>query len=493
MLAFVSVHRFFVLFSAAWRVVVLHFVLIGTTDCVDQVVFPSRLVTGNLPDDDLALVFVVSVPLDQAVWLFLLAEELDFQLLVVHDFVAVGTQLEQFLAVEVQGGRPGVRDFELLASDLDFVFVVLDGVDVGIRTCFEVFLDVDDAVPGFFVVEVPVDFVEVFVLEHVEEVVAVVEDRDDFLVGRVVHIEARAGRGFDEEVLVLVVAVAAFDEDPAVVAAALVLVLVLEVGHVVRPDVLLLGALLLRARLALGLLLLAEGRALVVGLLLHLEVLHLLVALRVRLVVGVVLVGELDPGVDLGGAAVVLLAQPAGAVHERGVARGDGFGRVAVDAVGLVAVADEDGDKQDAHVEAVTLLPAEHARRRGDVLGQLVRRVERLVVDQLRDVLRTRVPVLELRHRGEGRPDRRAHELRVVALVQRRQQHLADVAFVVLLALKRYVVQQLLDFLVFFVRALQTVVLVWVILQFFTSHCFVNYIFFLIFFINIKDIENLFL
>lgn len=77
MLAFVAVHGFFVLFGASWRIVVFHFVLVGTTDCIDQVVFTRSLVTGNLFDDDLAVVLVLRVPFDKAVGLFLLAKQLD--------------------------------------------------------------------------------------------------------------------------------------------------------------------------------------------------------------------------------------------------------------------------------------------------------------------------------------------------------------------------------------------------------------------------------
>lgn len=102
--ALVAVHGLFVFVGTPWCVVVLDFVLLRPRTRVGEMVFARCKVTADFLDDHFALVLLLRVALDEAVWLFLLAEQFDPQLLPVEHFVAVRTQFQQLLAVEVQRG-----------------------------------------------------------------------------------------------------------------------------------------------------------------------------------------------------------------------------------------------------------------------------------------------------------------------------------------------------------------------------------------------------
>jgi hypothetical protein len=188
-----------------------------------------------------------------------------------------------------------MRHFKFLASYLHIVFIVVYRVDVRVGASFEVFLNLNNTVPSLFVLQIPVDFVQVFVFKHVEEVVAVVEHRDNLFIRRIVHIEPRASRWLDEEVFVFVIPVPTLDQDPAMLPPAFLFVLVLQVRYVVHPDVFLLFSFLLCSGFALGFLFLSESRPLLVCLLFHFEILHVLIPFCIRLVIRIILVCQFDP------------------------------------------------------------------------------------------------------------------------------------------------------------------------------------------------------
>jgi hypothetical protein len=70
------------------------------------------------------------------------------------------------------------------------------------------------------------------------------------------------------------------------------------------------------------------------------------------------------------------------ALHQGFVLGGDLLGSDSEYAVGVVAHSNQEGAQQDAHVETVALLPSGHIGRRGYNLGELVRRIELLVLDK---------------------------------------------------------------------------------------------------------------
>lgn len=204
---------------------------------------------------------------------------------------------------------------DLLARRLPLILVCIRGVQVGVGPRLEVLLEVDDAVPGLLVVEVPVHLVQVLVLEHVEEVVPVVEDCHYSLVGRVFHREVGPSARFDEEVL-LHVAVAALHKHPAVLPSALEFVFILKVWYVVHPDVFLFFVFFLMFRCTFCFLLLTECRAVVICLIIDLEFIHESFSVCFVLFSVIILISQLNPRVDLVESAHILLLEPVWTLHE---------------------------------------------------------------------------------------------------------------------------------------------------------------------------------
>ena len=114
-----------------------------------------------------------------------------------------------------------------------------------------------------------------------------------------------------------------------------------------------------------------------------------------------------------------------GALHESFVLGGDLSGRSAVDDVGVIAAADQERAEGDGEVKTVACLPLEDVCRRGDVLWQLHRIRKLLVFKEVRDKLRTLVPVIELSVRKLSWSDSCAYELANAALVLRSEKELA--------------------------------------------------------------------
>jgi len=115
-------------------------------------------------------------------------------------------------------------------------FVVVEPAELGVVAGLLVLRLPDDAVPVVLVGEVVVHVLHCAVLFDVEPLVAVIENSEHTLLGRLVYEELGAGGGFNEDVLGEP-PFGVFDQDPTVEPLALELVFLLEVGHVVAPDI----------------------------------------------------------------------------------------------------------------------------------------------------------------------------------------------------------------------------------------------------------------
>ncbi len=104
-------------------------------------------------------------------------------------------------------------------------------------------------------------------------------------------------------------------------------------------------------------------------------------------------------------------------LHQGFVLAGDFLGSDAVDTVGIVSDSDEEGGEEDGHVEAVSLLPPSHVGRTGDALGEFIRGVKFLILDELAEPLGALFVVVKLQKSELGGPDGGADELVDFALI----------------------------------------------------------------------------
>lgn len=135
------------------------------------------------------------------------------------------------------------------------------------------------------------------------------------------------------------------------------------------------------------------------------------------------------------------------ALHQSLILAGDLLGSDAVDTIRVVAYADQQRGQQDGHVEAVPLLPPRHVGRTGDALGELVGRVELLILDELAEALGALLVVVKLQKPEFGGSDGGADELVDLALVLGEEEELAvlaDVLLELLLELDHMLQHQLL-------------------------------------------------
>lgn len=260
---------------------------------------------------------------------------------------------------------------------------------------------------------------------HVDEEVGVVEDGVDQQVGRVLDVVDAPRRRLDEHVLPHP-ALPLLQQHPAVHALPQVQVGGQLVRLVVVDRQRLRGQLLLQPPLVLddGLVEGGVGDAFGEDGLVEVELLPDVL----------VLVGLAEVGEEV-------------ALHEGLVLAGDLLGGDAVDAVGVVADADEEGGEEDAEVEAVALLPAGDVGGGGDALGELVGRVELLVLDELAEALGALLVVVEFEEAELGGADGGADELVDLALVLGEEEELAvlpDVLLELLLELDHMLQHQLL-------------------------------------------------
>jgi hypothetical protein len=131
-----------------------------------------------------------------------------------------------------------VWHLELLTCDLSVIFFIVYRVDIWVGACFEVLLNLDDTIPSLFVLEIPLNFVQVFIFKHVQEVIAVVEDCDYLFIRSFIHVESGACRWFYEKVLVVIIPVSTFHKHPAVLPPAFLLIFIFQIRHIVHPNIL---------------------------------------------------------------------------------------------------------------------------------------------------------------------------------------------------------------------------------------------------------------
>ena len=105
------------------------------------------------------------------------------------------------------------------------------------------------------------------------------------------------------------------------------------------------------------------------------------------------------------------------ALHEGLIFAGDLLRRDAVNAVGIVSDSDEEGSQQNAHIEAVSLLPAGYVGGTGYAPGKLIRRVQFLILYELAEPLCALLVVIEFQEAEFGRADSGAYKLIDLALV----------------------------------------------------------------------------
>jgi hypothetical protein len=283
-------------------------------------------------------------------------------------------------------------------------------VDLLFASVAEEFVVEHDVLPGDGFVEFELDLVDLVARLHVDEEVGVVEDGVDQQVGRVLDVVDAPRRWLDEHVL-RHSALPLLQQHPAVHALPQVEVGGEFVGLVVVDGQRFGGQFLLDAPVVLDDCLVEGGVGGAFGEDGLVEVELLLDVL--------VLVGLAQVGQEV-------------ALHQRLVLAGDLLGRDAVHAVGVVAHPDQQRAQQDAHVEAVALLPPRHVGRRGDAARELVGRVQFLVLDELAEALRALLVVVEFEEAELGGADGGADELVDLALVLGEEEELAVLADVLL-------------------------------------------------------------
>lgn len=139
---------------------------------------------------------------------------------------------------------------------------------------------------------------QVLVLLHVEELIPIVEDCHHAFIWCFFHGKMSASAGFDEEVF-LHVAVAAFYQHPAMLPPAFEFIFVLQIRDVVHPNVFCLFAFFFKFGGTFSFLLLPEGRALLICFVIDLKFVHESFAVSFMFFSVVILVGKLNPRIDL--------------------------------------------------------------------------------------------------------------------------------------------------------------------------------------------------
>jgi hypothetical protein len=283
-------------------------------------------------------------------------------------------------------------------------------VDFLLAGVAEEFVVEHDVLPSDGLVEFELDLVYLVPGLHVDEEVGVVEDGVDEQVGRVLDVVDAAGGRLDEHVLGHS-ALPLLQQHPAVHALPQVEVrsqlvrLVVVNGQRLRCQFLLHHLLVLDHSAVEGGVSGPFGEDGLINVELLLDILILVRLLEVRQEV---------------------------ALHQGLILARDFLGGDSVDAVGVVSDPDEEGAEQDTHIEAVAFLPACDVGGGGDAAGELIRRVELLILYELAEALGALLVVVEFEEAELGGADGGADELVDLALVLGEEEELAVLADVLL-------------------------------------------------------------